>query len=320
MSGVAPVASLEPAAGASAAAHVAPTQAQQQTTQADLNSILGVVQTLQSHLQAQGQVISSQGQVISTLQQAAASSSSSSVPNFSNTDNLAAELHLRSSNPVPRPPQLASDGVIPCLFNLSNHAGARRVKAVLGNQATFEVETLACGTSFLYDELVALEELAAAVKLMPATGPEQTYSAEHQHLVYRTQCLVDFHRGVYTLFNKRFNLLMAAAASPSNKNLLSALTARVRSSTITQTLSDPEVISAVQDLETVRADATFKAAARQEAGRSTYTNEPNRPWYQQPGLQRGRGRGRGFGRPPGRGGRGGRGEAPEAGLQQDLLH
>jgi hypothetical protein len=113
---------------------------------------------------------------------------------------------------------------------------------------------------------------------------------------------------------------MAAAASPSNKNLLSALTARVRSSTITQTLSDPLVISAVQDLETVRADATFKAAARQEAGRNNFPNEPNRPWYQQPGLQRGRGRGRGFGRPPGRGGRGGRGEAPEAGLQQDLLH
>jgi hypothetical protein len=163
MSGVPPEAGSQHAAGVFAGTHIDPTQTPQQAptpttvvpTQ-DLNSILSLVQTLQTHVQAQGQVISS-------LQQQQAAPSSSSIPNLSDPSNLAAELHLRGTNPIPRPPHLASDGVTPCLFDLSNHSGARRVKAVLGTHATFEVETLACATSFLYDGVVALEELAAAV-------------------------------------------------------------------------------------------------------------------------------------------------------------
>ena len=180
MSGVPPEAGSQHAAGVFAGTHIDPTQTPQQAptpttvvpTQ-DLNSILSLVQTLQTHVQAQGQVISS-------LQQQQAAPSSSSIPNLSDPSNLAAELHLRGTNPIPRPPHLASDGVTPCLFDLSNHSGARRVKAVLGTHATFEVETLACATSFLYDGVVALEELAAAVKLIPTSGSGgQAYSVEH---------------------------------------------------------------------------------------------------------------------------------------------
>lgn len=65
----------------------------------------------------------------------------------------------------------------------------------MGTAATYEVETLGCALSFLYDEGVALNELVDAVALIPL-GPSGSVSVEHRHLHLQLQRLAEFSSGL----------------------------------------------------------------------------------------------------------------------------
>jgi hypothetical protein len=221
-------------------------------------------------------------------------------PNLSDPSNLAGELHLRYNNPVPRPMYLAADDAIPCLFDLSSHTGARRVRATLGTAASYEIETLGCGLSFLFDSVQALTEITSAVKLLSPWGPNGSIAPEHLNLETRLSRVTTYQQKIVELFFQRFSLLVAAAASPANKALLPALTARVRGSVDYQL--DPSVQAALQDLESKRADAQFKSAANHEANRGSgsghqrfHQDRTSGPASRGRGYSRGRGR-RGGGR------------------------
>jgi len=118
-------------------------------------------------------------------QQLPVGSNGSAPPNFIDIDNLAGDLTNRRDNPIQRPPHLTGDEARPALFDLSTHAGARKVKAVLGTHAAFEIETLGCSLSFLYDSAKASAEIAEAIKLLAPSGPNNTVSAEHAGLYSR---------------------------------------------------------------------------------------------------------------------------------------
>jgi mRNA deadenylase 3'-5' endonuclease subunit Ccr4 len=148
------------------------------------------------------------------------------------------------------------------LFDLSHHVGARRVKAVLGVHAGHETETLGCSLSYLFDLSAALSEIADAIKLLPSSGPNNTVTTEHRILHERVEKSSTLLKGVIELLDERFCLLMATANSPNNKSLLSALTARIRSSSFDAVLSNQRVRVAYQELEAQRAEALFKAAAK----------------------------------------------------------
>lgn len=154
----------------------------------------------------------------------------------------------------------------------------------------------------MFDLVAALSEIAEAIKLLPATGPNNTVTTEHRCLHERVDKSATLLQGVVQLLDERFCLLVATSASPHNKSLLSALTARVRSSAYDTVLSHEGVRKAYQDLEAKRAEELFKAAAKYEVSHKAKAGaqESSRPWQQQQQRGRGagyRGRGRGRGNP-----------------------
>lgn len=240
----------------------------------------------------------------------AASSSvtgSSVPPNFVDPDNSAGDLSIRRNNPIQRPAHLCDDDAVPTLFDLSNHSGVRRVKAVLGTHAAFEIETLGCALNWQFDQAAAVVEIILeAVKRLPPSGPNKSVTAEHSGLVQRLEKVGKSMQAGLEIIEDRFSLLTASSASPNNRNLLNALSSKVRSLAFKEQIPSARVRTAVQDLETQRAAALFKAAAQYEAQKSPSGghsgSEGGRTHHRfQPGRG---GRGSRGGRGAGRGGRG----------------
>jgi hypothetical protein len=174
-------------------------------------------------------------------------------PNFVDPDNLAGDLSNRRSNPIQRPSHLCDDDAVPAIFDLSNHSGVRKVKSVLGTHAAFEIETLGCSLSWLFDHAAAATEILEAVQRLPPSGPNNTVSPEHSGLVSRLEKLSSGLKAILDIIADRFSLLTASAASPNNRNLLNALTARVRSNTAFEDqIPSARVRLAVLDLESQR--------------------------------------------------------------------
>jgi hypothetical protein len=169
------------------------------------------------------------------------------------------------------------------LFDLHLHAGARRVKSTLGVAAGYEVQTLGCALSYLFDTTAALEAITQDIEKWPMTSgtalpPDLSIAVKQLALVSR------HYHGIYNILDKRFSLLVAASINPRNKTLLSALSARLYPADELQ-ISHPAVRAAVEDLEAQRAAALFKAAAQQDAQFKRQDRA---------GYQPGRGRGRHF--------------------------
>jgi hypothetical protein len=148
------------------------------------------LQQLHSQQQAQQAALSSfaalaaRFQAVPSLAAAPAPTGSfSPFPNFVDPDNLAGDLSNRRSNPIQRPSHLCDDDAVPAIFDLSNHSGVRKVKSVLGTHAAFEIETLGCSLSWLFDHAAAATEILEAVQRLPPSGPNNTVSPEHMRLV-----------------------------------------------------------------------------------------------------------------------------------------
>lgn len=227
------------------------------------------VQVQQAALESLAAAVRSPHPASGSLQQQSAASASSSLPTFTDLDNLAGDLSNRRDNPIQRPPYLSGDDALPAFFDINIHAGARKVKAVLGTHAGFEIETLGCSLSFLYDSAAAAAEIADAIKRLAPSGPNNTISPEHAGLFTRVSRLTENLEGVYKLLKQRFSLLVASAQSPNNKTLLNALTAKVRATTLEDLIPDEDVRVAIKELESKRAEELFKAAAKFEAAKSS---------------------------------------------------